>query len=315
MNARRAPRRDRLLLLRHAAIAHRRASRLPAGLRGLLWSAASGLLFVLLNMLMRQLTLDLNPWTTQFLRYLAGFLVMLPLVARSGLDAYRPTDVRCHFTRGAVHTVGLMVWFAAIAHIPLAETTAIGFTTPIFIMIGAFLFFREPMRAARWVGATLGLAGVLVVVGPKLTGSGGIYTLVMLASAPIFAASFLLTKALTRTERTEVIVLWQCISITLFSLPMAMLNWQTPTTAQTIAFLFCGLLGSLGHYCLTRSFSVADISATQSVKFLDLIWAAVLGWIVFGDVPSNSTLIGGFVICASTLWLAHRESRARTTGS
>ena len=72
--------------------------------------------------------------------------------------------------------------------------------------------------------------------------------------------------------------------------------------------MLCGLLGSLGHYCLTRSFRVADISATQSVKFLDLVWAALLGWVVFADVPSSSTLLGGVVICAATVWLARRES-------
>ena len=74
-------------------------------------------------------------------------------------------------------------------------------------------------------------------------------------------------------------------------------------------FLLCGLLGSAGHYCLTRSFSVADISATQSVKFLDLVWASLVGWLAFSDQPSQSTLIGGLVICASTIWIAHREAR------
>ena len=69
------------------------------------------------------------------------------------------------------------------------------------------------------------------------------------------------------------------------------------------------MLGSLGHYCITRSFSVADISATQSVKFLDLVGATLLGWMVFGDLPSQSTLIGGVIICTSTLWIAQREAR------
>ena len=75
--------------------------------------------------------------------------------------------------------------------------------------------------------------------------------------------------------------------------------------------MLCGLLGSAGHYCLTRSFSVADISATQSVKFLDLVWASLVGWLAFSDQPSQSTLIGGLVICASTIWIAHREARGR----
>ena len=90
-----------------------------------------------------------------------------------------------------------------------------------------------------------------------------------------------------------------------------MLHWQWPGPGQWLLVLLCGLLGSLGHYCLTRSFSVADISATQSVKFLDLVWAAALGWLVFGDWPSQWSLAGGAVICASTVWIARRESRGR----
>jgi drug/metabolite transporter (DMT)-like permease len=278
-------------------------------LRGLLWSMAAGFTFVLLNTLMRGLTLDLDPLQTQFLRYLAGALVMLPLIARAGLAAYRPRNIRGQFVRGVVHAFGLGLWFTAIPHITLADITAIGFTGPIFIMIGAAWVFGERMRWERWAAALIGLCGVLIVVAPKFSGSGGIYTLVMLASSPVFAASFLITKGLTRYERSTVIVLWQSITVALFSLPLALLAWRTPTPLQWLTFLACGILGSLAHYCLARSFTVADISATQSVKFLDLVWATLLGWLVFADAPSQSTLIGGVVICASTIWIARREAR------
>jgi len=299
----------RHLLLRHAQVAHRRVSRLDPTVRGLLWTVLAGLLFVFLNSLLRGLSLQLDPFQAQFLRYLLGLVVMLPLVAGSGFAAYKPRNIGGQFTRGAVHTAGLCLWFIAIPHITIADTTAIGFTGPIFIMLGAWLVFREPMRWERWLAAAIGFAGVLIVVAPKLTGQGGVYNLVMLASAPVFAASFLITKALARYERAEVIVVWQSISVALFSLPLALLHWQMPTPWQWLLFLLTGLLGSAGHYCLTRSYTVADISATQSVKFLDLVWATLLGWIVFGDAPSRSTLIGGVVICASTLWIARREAR------
>jgi queuosine biosynthesis protein QueC len=128
----------------------------------------------------------------------------------------------------------------------------------------------------------------------------------------VFAASFLITKGLTRTERPTVIVVWQSITVATVQPAAGPAQLATPTTAAVAAvFLVCGLLGSAGHYCLTRSFSVADISATQSVKFLDLVWASLLGWLVFADVPSQSTLIGGLVICASTIWIARREARSR----
>jgi drug/metabolite transporter (DMT)-like permease len=297
------------LASRYAAATRSRFEGLHPSLRGLLWAAVSGLLFVLLNAMARGLSLALSPYQTQFLRYAFGLLVMLPFVLRSGIGAYRPYRVGGQFLRGAVHTLGLCLWFIALPHISLADTTALGFTTPIFIMIGAVLVLRERLRWERWIAAAIGFAGVLIVVAPKLTGSGGGFLLVMLASSPMFAASFLLTKTLTRFDKTEVIVLWQAITVTLFSMPLGLLHWQAPSAWEWASFLLCGLLGSAGHYCLTKSFAVADISATQSVKFLELVWAAALGWLLFSDVPSRSTLIGGVVIAGSTLWIARRESR------
>lgn len=304
-------RKRRHFLARRAAVVQRRAARLPPTVRGLLWSMTAGLLFVVLNAIMRGMAIQLDAFQTQFLRYFMGLLVLAPLLLRSGLAAYRPQNIRGQFIRGAVHTAGLCLWFIAIPHITLADTTAIGFTAPIFIMLGAALFFGEPMRWERWFAAGMGVAGVLLVVGPQLTGSGGVYMLVMLASAPVFAASFLITKALTRYERPTVIVLWQSITVAALSLPLALLNWQWPSPLQWILFFVCGVLGSAGHYCLTRSYSVADISATQSVKFLELVWATAVGWLAFADTPSRWTLVGGVVICTSTIWIAQREARAR----
>jgi drug/metabolite transporter (DMT)-like permease len=304
----------RHLLVRHARLARRRTARLDPNVRGLLWAMLAGLLFVLLNTIMRSLALQIGPFLTQSLRYLMGVVVMLPLIARSGIASYRPRNIRGQFLRGGVHTFALSIWFLAVPHITLADTTAIGFTTPIFIMIGAVLFLRETMRWERWLAAAIGFCGVLIVVGPQLTGQGGPYSLLMLASCPIFAASFLITKALTRYERPEVIVAWQSITVACFSLPLALWHWQPPSLVQWLLLLLCGLIGSVAHYCLSRSFSVADISATQSVKFLDLVWATLLGWLVFADMPSRSTLVGGVVICAATLWIARRESRMTRSG-
>jgi drug/metabolite transporter (DMT)-like permease len=295
---------------------HRRSAQWSPTVRGLLWAAASGVLFSVLNATLRGLALQLDPMQTQFLRYLFGLLVMLPLLWHGTLASWWPRQLGGQFTRGAVHTLGLVLWFLALPHIPLADTTAIGFTGPLFIMVGAWLFLREPMRWERWLATGLGFAGVLIVVGPRLglgaassaVGSeGGGHHLLMLASAPVFAASFLITKVLTRTETAGVIVIWQALTVTLFSLPLALLVWRSPSALQWLGFAWCGLLGSAGHYCLTRSFRVADISATQSVKFLELLWASLLGWLIFADLPTQTTLLGGAVILAATLWLARRE--------
>ena len=284
-----------------------RMFRLPAVWRGMLWVALSGLLLSCLNATMRNITLSLDPFESQFLRYLFGILVMLPFVWRQGLKAYRPVNMTGQLWRGAVHTLGLTLWFTALPHLGLADMTAIGFTGPIFIMLGAAWFLGEKMRGDRWIAAAIGFAGVLVVVAPKFTGQGGVYALLMLASSPVFAASFLMTKTLTRYESPGVIVLWQAISVTLLSLPLSLIHWTAPTIWQWIGFATAGIFGSLGHYCLTRGFRVADISATQSLRFLDFVWASLMGWLVFSDVPSHTTLIGALVILASTVWIARRE--------
>ena len=277
--------------------------------KGLLWTSCAGFVFSILNALMRALALEVPPLQSQFLRYFMGLLVLLPIIFWHGWRHYQPNDIKGQFWRGGLHTLGLVLWFMALPRIPLADMTAIGFTTPIFIMIGARLFFGEPMRWERWVATVLGFTGVLIVVGPKLSGSGGWWHLVMLASAPVFAGSFLMTKSLTRHETVGVILVWQAITVTLLSLPMALVVWQAITPQQWLGFLGCGFLGSLGHYCLTRSFAVADISATQSVKFMDLLWSAFFGYVIFADVPTQTTLLGGAVIAAATLWVARREGQ------
>ena len=288
---------------------HRKAQRLPAAWQGMLWMAMGGLMFSLLNTIARAIALQMDPFQTQFLRYLCGLLIMLPLVWRAGLAAYWPKDMKGQFWRGGVHTLGLMLWFIALPRIPLADMTAISFTGPIFIMIGAGLFLGEPMHRDRWIASLIGFAGVMVVVLPKLSGGGGWFHLVMLASAPVFAASFLITKALTRYENAGVIVLWQALTVTLLSFPLALPHWQDPSAWQWGGFVVAGILGTAGHYCLTRAFAMADISATQSLRFLDLVWASIMGWLVFADVPSQSTWLGALVILMSTVWIARREGR------
>ncbi|MDR3538729.1 MAG: DMT family transporter [Acetobacteraceae bacterium] len=281
------------------------------GVQALGWMAASGFVFAILNTMLRVISLQLDPLQVQFLRYFAGLIVMIPFIARVGLRAYSPNGLVGQLWRGVIHTSGMMLWYMALPHLTLADTTAIGFTGPIFVMIGAVLALGERMVWERWISALVGFAGVLIVVGPSLSASGGTYDLIMLGSSPLFAASALITKALTRRDRPEVIVVWQCITISLFSLPGAVLHWTWPSAVQWAVFLGSGVLGSTGHYCVTRALGAADATATQSVKFLDLLWMTALGLLVFGDRPTASTLAGGVVIVAATTWLARREARGR----
>ncbi len=289
--------------------------RLPANVRGMLWATGAGMSFAVLNTIMRQMSLELEPIQSMFLRYSLGLLVMLPLMLRMGLKQYRTNNLRGQLMRGVVHAVGLGLWFTALPHLPLSLTTALGFTGPIFIMLGAALFLGERMMPARWAAALIGFVGVMIIVGPRLTGGDSHYSLLMLAAAPVFAGSFLIAKWLTRYDKPTAIVAWQSLTVSLFTLPFALAVWAWPSPMQWAWFLIAGMLGSFGHWCLTRAYVVADISAAQPVKFLDLVWASMLGFAVFGDIPSVTTLVGGSVIIAATIWIARREAAQRAPAS
>ena len=281
----------------------------PSTLRGMAWMAAGGVMLCSMNALMRVMTLELNPQYAQFLRYLFAIVLMVPLLLRDGWTAYRPRRMRGQLWRGLVHTTSLTIFFLALPHLPLADVTAIMFTTPIFVLIGAALVLHEKVSSARWSAALVGFSGVVIVLWPHLAGSGaGLWSLVMFAASPFFAASFLLNKAMTRHDSPGVIVFWQNLLVTLFTLPMALAAWQTPDGKQVLVLLACGLLGTLAHYCMTRAFTLGDISAMQPIRFLDLIWASLFGFMLFDTSPSATALLGGAVIVVSTIWIARRES-------
>ncbi len=283
-------------------------ARSPA-VTGMLWMIATGVLFTVMNAILKKVAHELEPWVVGWLRYSLGALVMLPAAMRA--RALWPNRPALQLLRGCFHSGGLILWFVALPMISLAEMTAIGFSGPIFICLGAVLVLGERMSAARWAAVLAGFAGVLLIVRPWQGGLGDISagTLLLLAATPIFSAGFLVAKVQTRYERSEAIVLWQHLWVSIIMAPLAFTRWMMPTAEQWVLLVMTGFLGAGGHYCSTRAFKVADISAVQSARFLDLVWASLLGLAIFGSVPEAATIAGGIVILLSTLWLARREAR------
>src|SRR6185436_4320178 len=218
----------------------------------MLWMAATGILFTLLNSIMKKLSHELDPWLVGFLRYVLGATVMLAPALRFGLRELWPKAPKLQLLRGGFHATGMLLWFAALPTVAISEITAIGFSGPIFICLGAVLFLHERMTCARWAAVLVGFSGVLLVLNPF--GAGGfsgisIGMLMMLASGPVFAASFLVAKVLTRHDRSDVMVLWQHLVVSMLLLPFALFLWAMPSPGQWALLMLCGFLGAGGHYC------------------------------------------------------------------
>jgi drug/metabolite transporter (DMT)-like permease len=279
---------------------------LPATLRGILWAALAGLLSVALNVLMRNVTLELHPFVVLFWRYVFGAVALLPLLIRTGTHVLRVRKPSNHILRCLVHTLGLGLWFYALPMIPIAETTALGFTTPLFITLGAIFVLHEQVGLRRIMAVVIGFIGMLIILRPGLAEiSQG--SILMLISAPLFAASNLLAKLVARDDSITAIVTWQSVVITFCCLPAAILVWQTPSFSQFLWLLLGGALGTASHLALSQSYKVADITAVQPVGFLTLVWATLLGFAIFGDQPDLWTWIGAAVIFAANTYISHRE--------
>ena len=135
--------------------------RLNPVMRAMIWMGLSGIVFALLNAILRHIALQMNPLQVQFLRYFAGLIVMIPFIARVGARAYSPRGVVVLLWSLAFHTSGMVLWYIALPHLTLADMTAIGFTGPIFIMAGAVLALGEKMVWERWVSAISGFRGCI----------------------------------------------------------------------------------------------------------------------------------------------------------
>jgi drug/metabolite transporter (DMT)-like permease len=292
---------------------------LPPNLRGILWVAVSGVLFALLNVFTLIPAEHLNSYVMAFLRYLFGALFLLPIILRLGVyRSFHSRRVPLHVFRGALHTAGMMLWFIGLPLTTLAEITALGFTGPIFVTIGAALFLGEVVRLRRWLAVAVGFAGAMIIIRPGF-GEIGIGALCVLASTPIFSASNLMSKALARTDSANTIVIWQNAVIVVCAAPFALAFWQTPYWTDLLWFMAAGLCGTLGHICQQRGYQLADITLLQPIGFLSLIWNTLLGFFLFTQQPDIWTFVGAAVIFSSAMYISHREAvrraQARSAGS
>ena len=284
---------------------------LPANLRGILWVALSGVLFALLNVFTLIPSQHLNSVVMAFLRYLFGTLFLLPIILRLGL--YRSLHTRrlpLHLFRGGIHTIGMMLWFVALPLTTLAEITALGFTGPIFVTIGAALFLGEDVRLRRWLAVIVGFIGAMIIIRPGFS-TIHLGVICILISTPIFSASNLISKALARTDSANTIVIWQNVVIVICAAPFALWFWQSPGWADLLWFMAAGLCGTLGHICQQRGYQLADITLLQPIGFLSLIWNTLLGFFLFFQTPDAWTFVGAAVIFGSAMYISHREAVRR----
>ncbi|MBU3031341.1 DMT family transporter [Paracoccus sp. XHP0099] len=252
--------------------------------------------------IVRLLAGEVHPLLIGFFRAGFGLLAVLPwIVTRVDLRAspYR----WLHAVRAGLKLAALVSLFVAFAHAPLADATAISFTMPIFLTLGAWLVLGERVGAGRGLGVLAGFGGILVIIRPGAS-SFDPWLLFALASAVLTAAIQLILRRMAQRDTTDRLVAWNLLTMVPLGLLAALPVWTTPTPQQFALLALQGGLGALNMTLITRAFALADASFLAPLDFLRLPVIAALAFAFFGEIPPLSTWIGAAVIFATALMVA-----------
>ncbi|MBS1302658.1 DMT family transporter [Loktanella sp. SALINAS62] len=253
-------------------------------------------------MIARAVAPHVHPVFIGFTRSLFGLLVVLPwILSRPGI--LKSNYTYRHVLRAGLKLASLIAFFAAFAVAPLADVTAIAFTTPLFVTLGAWIFLSELPQRLRIVAVAIGFIGVLVVLRP---GQGGVSAglAFALGGALLTAVIQLVLKPMTASDRTETLVAWNLIATVPLAAIPALFFWSSPPAWVWGLLVAQGIMGALNMGLVTRAFSLADASLLTPIDFLRLPAVALAGWLVFGQMATMATWIGAVLIFVATLLMA-----------
>tara|TARA_B100000315_G_scaffold245448_1_gene271350 strand:- start:4777 stop:5640 length:864 start_codon:yes stop_codon:yes gene_type:complete len=267
----------------------------------------AGVFFTFLGVMIRMANKEVHVLEIVFFRYFISLLIMAPWMMRRGLSGLRGNNLPLLGARSVSSYIGAMLWFASIIFLPLAEATALGYTMPLFVTLGAVLFLGEIVRKRRWWALFAGFAGTLIILRPGIEAISW-PALFAIGAALFIAISALMVKVLSRRDSPDTIVLYMAVFSTPLSLVAATFVWVTPSLETLLWLVGIGTASTLAHLAYTRSFAIADASAVLPYDYLRLLMVAAVGFAIYGEVLDFWTWVGTAVIVGSTFYIARREA-------
>ena len=279
-------------------------------LAGVFWMIATGLCFVAVTAVVKHLGDRVPAAQSAFLRYVLGLVFLIPMIRPILAAKLNRRQVALFAWRGIAHTLAVILWFFAMARIPIADVTAMNYLSPVYVSIGAAIFLGERLPPRRIAAVVVALLGALMILRPGMRDIAPGH-IAMLGTAVLFAAGYLIAKLLSSEVKPAVVVGMLSITVTVGLAPFAAMVW-VPVTLVDLGWLFLvACFATAGHYTMTLAFAAAPLTVTQPVTFLQLVWAVLLGALVFGEAVDLWVIAGGAVIMASVSFITWREAVAR----
>lgn len=267
----------------------------------------SGLILSCMHGLIRIVAEDLHPLEVTFFRNLFGLLAVLPVIARQGMNSLRTSRPGLVVLRTISGIVAMTTWFYSLTVLPMAEAVALSFLSVIFASIGGVIVLKERMRLRRWTAIGIGFAGAILILRPGFR-EFNLGMILVLVATLTWGTNVVIVKILSKTDSLTSIVGIMAISFTVLSFPLALTVWQNPTSTQLLLLMGVGFLGTLGHFAMTKALSISDAGAVMPLDFTRLIWATLIGFWLFAEIPDLWTLLGGGLIIVAATYVIWRES-------
>ena len=262
---------------------------------------------VLMSVFLKLAQEDSNVFTIGFLRFFFGLLLITPIIIQSSFKIYNTINFKLHILRSIINIPMMIFGFAALTYIPLEQIKAIGFLSPILVVILSVIFLGERIYLIRTFSLILGFIGTLIILRPGFIEINiGVY--MVLASALLWSCVIIITKFMSKNDSAMTILTFQYTFVTLFTLPLAIIYWNNPSFMSLIYTLLAAIVGTVLHLCINNAYKLSDLSIIQPVWFTQLVFASFLGFVIFGSLPDFFTWIGAIIVFISVLIITYREN-------
>ena len=296
------------------ALLHTAVSSRHQPLLGVTLKLASVVLFAGMTVCVKLLGQKIPIGQTIFVRGLISVTVLALIAWRTeGLHLLKTANWRSHALRSLAGTLSMFTLFAALTMIPLADVTAITFTSPLFLTVLAMLFLGERIHRYRWTALGIGFLGVLIMIAPHLTfGEGAsVGVLVAVTNAVFSAIAMMFLRRMSGTEHAITITFYFSLTVMTWAALTSIQGWPSPTASQWMLICLAGLFGVFGQLLMTFSYRYAEASTIAPLDYTNLIMAVILGYAFFDEVPSLSIWIGAPLVVAAGLVILWREYRLK----
>jgi drug/metabolite transporter (DMT)-like permease len=272
--------------------------------------------FTLMSAFVRFLGQSIPLGEIVFMRSFFAFIPLLAVMVWRGelATALYTRHPLAHFSRSTIGVLAMVMNFAALTLLPLADVTAIGFAMPIFTVVLAAVFLGEVVRIRRWSAVGVGFIGVLVMLSPYIgaspRGEGAtLGAFLALGGALAVAIAMTLVRHMSRTESTASLVFYFSVTCCLVGLATIPWGWVIPTPWEFAMLVAMGLLGGIGQILITESYRYAPASVVAPFAYTAMIYAVVIGYFWFGELPKPIVLAGAAIVIAAGLFVIWRERK------